>query len=109
MDITIKTFDAEQYDGDFPFSYDTRLTDVISWFQQKLEEIPSEYRGSAVCEISSTGGYESSHYATIRIEYTRPETAEECADRKAAERSRAEECKQRDIAKAKAILAQYGE
>ena len=106
--VSVTVFRAEQYDGKAPFSYDTKLVDVIAWFQQKLEEIPEQYRANAVCEIGSTGGYEGSTYWTIEITYDRPETASERGERIAAAEAQAIEKREREIAAAKATLARYG-
>jgi hypothetical protein len=79
-DRTVTVFQAEEYDSGFP-DYKATLLSVIELLQDKLEEIPEQYRGMATCEISSRNGYEGSTYATIEISYTRPETDEEVEQR----------------------------
>jgi hypothetical protein len=67
------------------------LAEAIEWLQGILATIPEEHRDSAKIEIDSTGGYEGSHYATIEIEYSRPPTEADIAERKEAARKRAEQ------------------
>jgi hypothetical protein len=82
---TVYVVDQEQYEsGPFAFgeSYeDGSLKRVIESLIAIRESIPAEFRERARCEISSTGGYEGSHYATIEVSYERPETPEETANR----------------------------
>jgi hypothetical protein len=78
--VYVKVWEVEQFEADFP-SYDAKLVDVIAMLQQKLLEIPDEYRDVAECEIDSKAGYEGSTTALITIRYERPETAEEVAER----------------------------
>jgi hypothetical protein len=74
MEKRITIFNQEQYDGDW---VPEKLSDALQWLQLKLQEIPAEYRDSAIIEIDSAGGYEGSHYGHIEIHYTRPETDNE--------------------------------
>jgi hypothetical protein len=75
---TITVFDMERYEGEWPPS---EARACLDWLAAKIESIPAEFRKSATIEFDSASGYEGCHYAQIKIEYTRPETAEETATR----------------------------
>lgn len=79
MHHEVMLLDAEQYDQDFPS--DQRAKDFIGWLEALIQQAPPEYRDSVYIELGSTGGYEGSHYATIKVAYRRPETDEELAAR----------------------------
>ncbi len=70
---------AEQYDAEFDVP--TKLCAIGTWAEQYLSDVPAEFRDSVNIDISSTGGYEGSHYAYIEIYYYRPETDEEMDER----------------------------
>ena len=54
------------------------LTDAIAKLQDALNSIPAEYRSVAVLKIKAYGDYASAH---TEIEYKRPETDAEMANR----------------------------
>jgi hypothetical protein len=89
---TVHVVNQECYDGgpiNFGASYtDGTLLKVIASFQKVLTSIPKEYRKKARCQIDSESGYEGSHYASVRIEYTRPENDDEVVERVKIERER---------------------
>lgn len=87
MDIKVNVIDAEQYDEGFPPS---GLLDFSKWLQSKIDAIPEEYRETAQIEIESVSSYEDTHYASISINYWRPETDEEIEARVQKERIRRE-------------------
>lgn len=98
-------FYAGKHSGNWPFSYDAKLTEVVAWLNAKLLEIPEQYRDEAYCEISSESGYEGDHYPSIEITYARPETDAERDDRLARISAR----KAEEIGYARAVLARHGE
>lgn len=106
--VRVSVFDGEQYDGSWPSpEYESKLVDVIAWFETILETIPEEYRDVARCRIDSASGYEGSHYGHIEIEYYRPETDAEMARRIAAEKAAAAEREAQDLATLRALKAKY--
>jgi len=72
----IKIFDKEEYDGDW---FPEKASEFMAWFNEKLEQIPAEHRDAARIEIGSIASYEDSHYVTLEISYSRPDTEEEIA------------------------------
>ena len=52
------------------------------WLSAKFNEVPPEYRDSAVLEIESVGGYEGEHHTEATVYFDRPPTPEEIASRK---------------------------
>jgi hypothetical protein len=82
QETNVTVFSAEKYDNDWPWSDGVpTLIEVIRWLQDKLNEVPEEYRAVTHCEIDSVSSWESSHYAQITIEYRRPETDLEMSNR----------------------------
>lgn len=80
-DKRVLHYSRERYDGDWP---PESLVEFVKWAKRKLDEIPKGSRRSAKIEIGSAGGYDGDHNPEIEITYTRPETAEEVAERVAA-------------------------
>ena len=72
--MIVTLFRAERYDGEW---MPEKLHEAIAWLLGYLNQVPEEYRDRATIEISSESGYEDSHYASILIEYQRPDTKEE--------------------------------
>lgn len=83
---TIRVFKAEHYDGAW---MPGNLAEAIAWLQNHLEAVPKLYRTSATIEIDSVGSWEDTHYAQITVEYQRPPTGAEIAQRIAIARARA--------------------
>lgn len=84
-DVTVVSQDRY---GQGPFVFgesyeDGSLDRVIESLHKIRNSIPEEYRTKARCEISSEGGYEDSHSASITVKYYRPETPGETAAREA--------------------------
>lgn len=105
---TVTLVNQERYDSG-PFEFDDKLVSFVSKVAVILESIPMEFRNSAEIEIDSHSGYEGSSYASIKIEYARPASAEEKAacdaqieDRRAWERDR-------ELAQLNALKAKYGQ
>jgi hypothetical protein len=96
FDKVTRVVSIEQYDGDW---VPEDLAEAIEWLQEKLSLIPEEHRGQARLLIDSRISYDSS-YATVEIEYSRPATTEEIAERQREAAARAE----RDIADARRRL-----
>lgn len=93
--IIVTVFDNHQYEGDWP---PENAVEAISWFQEKINSIPVEFRDTAKIEIEGIESYDCS-YVNIEITYTREETDAELATRKAHEYEAAERAKQRDLQK----------
>lgn len=95
--VHVTVYRGEEYSADFP-QYDWIAPKVLAWLTEKIEEIPTEFRDSSWCRISSETSYDSSQ-ATIEIGYERPETAEETAKRLAekAATKRAKEMNERAL------------
>ena len=78
--VRVCVLDQEQYSsGDFLF--DGKLDDVIASLQKIRDKIPEEYRAVADCDIDTSSGYEGSYYAHIEVNYWRPQTEAEIAER----------------------------
>lgn len=69
--VTVALFAQEQYDGEW---MPDDLMGAVAWLQAFLDQMPVEYRDTAEIEISSVGGYEGEHSASIQISYRRPPT-----------------------------------
>ena len=104
MDIKVEVFNEEQYDGEWPSE---NGAEFIAWFQEKLESIPQEFRGSAKIELDSVSGYEGSSYASIEIYYYRPETEEEAKVRESKSQYRAELLRQRELRQLEELKRKY--
>lgn len=78
--ITVTVLDVESYEEGFPASYDTPFVQFVEKMQELLSGIPEEYRDSARIHIDSESSWEDSHYASIKVEYSRPMTEEEIAE-----------------------------
>lgn len=108
--ITVEVCNLEQYDGDWPTSdCPSTLMGAIAWFNNKLAEIPEEYRATARCEIASTGGWEGCHYGHIEINYQRLETKEEAACRQAKQKAHEASIRDHEISQLRKLRAKYGE
>ena len=75
---TITVFDKERYDGEWP---PEPAMEFLAWMNAKILTIPAEYLHKATVELSSSSGYDDCHYPRITIEYERPESDDEMADR----------------------------
>jgi len=100
-EVCVNVFFSEEYDPNWPNDEcykDGSLKKFMQWLAGVYESIPAEYRDAARIEIDSASGYEDSHNAAIEIEYWRPETDEEMAERerKDAQAREAEERKERE-------------
>lgn len=106
MDITITIFDKEKYEGkDWP---ERAAVSYIKWFAGKTNEAPHEYRDSVEIKLSSVGGYDGDHDASIRITYKRPETQKETQLRLDRERVREDSVKKRELADLQRLKSKYG-
>ena len=65
------------------------LAEHILWLEGQLAGVPAEHRASAELEYEAPESCEQSN-GWLYIRYRRPETPEECAERMAALRQRAE-------------------
>ncbi len=81
---TVRLFDAEQYDDDFPTD---NLVNFAAWLGTLISEVPEKFRTEATIEINSNVYYDSP-MANIEISYTRPETDEEMSERLSMDRAR---------------------
>ena len=66
-------FRQGQYDGEWP---PTNAIELVEWLNNHMASVPEQYRSSVYMEIDST-----SHYATVKVAYRRPETDEELGAR----------------------------
>ena len=57
------------------------LSDVIEFFQTKLDLVPLELQEGVVCEITSIQRYPDDYRAVVDIYYWRPETLDEIESR----------------------------
>jgi hypothetical protein len=92
--VTVTVVDADQYDGDFPLS-------------KIANSVPAEYRAIATLELDSVYSYGDSHYAHIKVAYTRPETDEEMGERKQRARLKEEQQRDKELAVLAALKAKY--
>ena len=84
-----------------------KLIDVIAFLQEKLAEIPEQYRENAEIEIDTVDGYEGLYHVEIIIYYSRPETDEEMNIRLNLENQRRKEIEQQELAQLKALKEKY--
>ena len=82
---------------------------IITKLQDKLLEIPEEFRSSARIDISTGLGYYDSIEVEVTLEFQRPENDEERAAREAQEREWEEQQEARERAQLKSLLEKYGE
>lgn len=80
----VEVFSSEGFNSQVP----SKLEEAISFFQEKLNSIPAEYRKDAVLNIEGYNEYDYS-YARVEIYYYRPPTSGEISDRKETEKERA--------------------
>ena len=92
-EVNVKVCFVEQWD------LPKKLEDAIAFLQEKLEEIPQEFRPVADCDFDRNETY-GSYYSTLEISYWRPETDKEWAARLA-------EHDQREAARAAQERATY--
>lgn len=108
--VRVSVTAAEQYDPDFP---PENLLGFIAWFDAILANIAEEYRPSATIEISSTSSYYDSHYATINVQYLRPETDDEWDQRKLSVMERVrlkrEQTEAQELRALAVLKAKYGQ
>jgi hypothetical protein len=105
MELWYHVCSLEQYNGEW---VPNNLIEAIAWLQEKLCEVPEDYRASATIEISSDCSYDSSH-ATLEINYRRPETAEEEHKRLLYDQNSIAQRRADEIRKARETLTKYGE
>lgn len=104
--IEITVFAAERGDKDWPFDYGARLADIAAWFNTKWSEVPLEYSAVAKCEIGATRSYDED-VPTIKITYSRPETASERGERLAATENREARQRERELTTLRSLQAKY--
>ena len=105
MDIKIEVFRKERYEGEWP---EKNAIAFLAWFEEKINSIPEEFRGSAEVEIDSVSLGEGSSYALIEIYYSRPETKEEAKARELKQHDKAELLKQRELRQLEELKRKYG-
>jgi hypothetical protein len=96
---------VEQYDDGFPPS---SLAEFQGWLSEYINKIPVEHRRTAQVEIDSVGSFEDTHYAKIRISYTRPMTDEERAQEQAQTKRAQAEIVAHELALLRGLKAKYG-
>lgn len=97
-------FRQERYDGDWP---PEDAPGFLAWFQDYIDSVPDERRDTLRIELSSESGYEGSHYASIEISYTRPETPEEVFIRLAKRTELVAQNEREELAALAALKAKY--
>lgn len=105
--IRVTVCKCEQYAEDWPFSDDSKLSDVVAWFAAREQEIPEEFRAKARCEIDSRLIYDSA-LATIEISYLRSETDQEMADRQQRAARAVADDRARELELLRRLQAKYG-
>lgn len=105
MNIKIEVFKKEQYDGDWP---EENAFQFLTWFEEKINSIPEEFRETAKVELEPVSGYDGGSYASIEIYYYRPETEEETKVRESKEKNRAELLRQRELKRLEELKRKYG-
>lgn len=85
--IWIPICEVDESKREWPARDETKLASLIAWFQERLREIPEEYRELAECAIETVGDdYDGGRScAELIIGYWREETEAEAAEREAAE------------------------
>lgn len=83
-----------------------RLTDMVAWFQARLEEVPAAYRQSAVVDFGHRDVYDLIE-PLIVITYRRPETDEEVIKRLTTERHREEVERRRELETLERLKRKY--
>ena len=73
----IEVYSYADYDDDFP---PTNLSDFVVWATEQMNKVPAEFRSTATINIDTTVYYDVGQ-VTIDIDYERPETDEETAER----------------------------
>lgn len=103
--VEVVVFEQQRYGGEW---MPEKLTDAVAWLQGLLEQVPAEHRDAVKIDIDSTSSYEDSHYATIKVSYWRPPTAEEREGRLAEAKARRENARSQEIAMLRSLQAKYG-
>lgn len=99
--VRITVHKSEKYDESFPPG---ELLGFSAWLNERVAEIPAEYRRNADIDLGYTLSYDSI-YPTVEIHYERPETPEEqlARESEALQRAKAQEwCDRRLFAELKA-------
>ncbi len=106
MDIKVSVFDEDQNDGDWP---PENAAGFLSWFTEKINLIPVEFREKAKIEIDGDGDGDGCSYASILIYYYRPKTEQEKERYRQDEISRTKSVRQRELQQLAKLKAKYGE
>lgn len=75
--VTVYHWSHEQYDGGGP---PEDAAGFIAFLQARLDEIPDEFRPTAKIELGTNSSF-GDYYGSLEMTYTRPETADEIAER----------------------------
>lgn len=102
--MKVERFTVESFDSNWP---PEDAVGCITWFQNLLESVPSEYRHTAKIDIGSDTSYEVDH-ARIGISYTRPETDAEEAERERREQVKEEANRSKELQLLAQLQAKYG-
>ena len=97
--ITVEVTVCEMKQYDIPES----LQSFVSFLNEKISEIPLEYRSVAKVEIAS-----AEYSACLNITYCRPETEEEVRNRQHMESQSAARAERLERARLAELLEKYG-
>ena len=103
MEVTVEVFNQEQYDGEW---IPPTLVAAIAWLQEKLEQIPPEFRANARIEVEGVSSYDSS-YANILIDYMRPATESEIQEKQNKDAERKRQIEEREQAELERLQSKY--
>ena len=78
----------------------------FSYFQDKLDLIPNEFKKTAKIEIEAESDYDSGRLY-LTVSYTRPETNEEMAIKKKKEKDRKEFVENQELCKLEELRKKY--
>ena len=105
MKIRVDIFNKEQYDSDdWP---PENAAEFVSWFNEKLSNVPDEFSHLAIVDLEAIPSYENSAYASIQIYYYRPETEKEIYDREITERNKQNMIKQKELRQLAELQKKY--
>jgi len=93
---------VEEFDKDWP---PVNANECVAWFQNKLQEIPEEFRSNAQIKFDTTYDHD---IPRIKISYFRPETDEEEVRRVQGDAMREEYRRNDELQVLARLQAKYG-
>lgn len=92
--------------NDRAYSLPSKVTDLKAWLDEKLAEVPAEFRDSADMEICTEDSY-GDIYAQVTLTYSRPESDAEEAERLATQAQLAARRQALDLKQLAELKAKY--